>query len=100
MQGKADGEENARLGEKNSRRAEKIERKKKKKGEEKRKKSRKNHSNSNENAIFSYSMIILPWKTRVKGKIMMLTIHKKTNTMKKTLVFLYIRKHKTQKRRV
>ena len=99
MQGKADGEENARLGEKNSRRAEKIERKKKKKGKRKGKKSRKNHSNSNENAIFSYSMIILPWKTRVKGKIMKLTIHK-TNTMKKTLVFLYIRKHKTQKQRV
>ena len=37
MQGKADGEENARLGEKNSRRAEKIERKKKKKGKRKRK---------------------------------------------------------------
>ena len=37
MQGKADGEENARLGEKNSRRAEKIERKKRKKGREKEK---------------------------------------------------------------
>ena len=96
MQGIIDGEENARLGEKNSRRAEKIGRKKKKEGKRKGKKSRKNHPNSNENTIFSFSMIIMAWKIGVEGKIMKFTMNK-TNTMKKTLVFLYIHKYKTYK---
>ena len=38
-------------------------------------------------------------KNRVEGSIMKFIMNE-TNTMKKTLVFLYICKHKTQKQRV
>ena len=59
MQGKADGEENARLGEKNSRQAEKIGRKKRKKGREKEKNQGKIIQTAMKIQFFSNRTIIL-----------------------------------------
>ena len=52
MQGKIDGEENARRGKKIQGGQKKLKGKKKEKKEEKGKKSKKNHSNSNEISFF------------------------------------------------
>ena len=96
MQGKIDGEENARLGEENSRRAEKMKGKKRKKGKRKWKKSKKNHSNSNKNIKFFLQNNNSAVKISRTGQNSEFHIeYNKYN--EKTLVFLYIRKHKTQK---
>ena len=70
-----------------------------KKKEKREEKKEKIEENSYENTIFSYSMIILLWKIGLEGKIMKFTMNK-TYTMEKTLVFLYIHKHKTQKQHI
>ena len=59
MQGKIDGEENAKLGEENSRRAEKIEGKKRKKGKRKQKNQRKIIQTAIKIKFFSYRTTIL-----------------------------------------
>ena len=58
MQGKTDGEENARLGVKKFRAGRKNYTEKKEKREEKGKNSKKNHSNGNRKTKFSYRTII------------------------------------------